>query len=96
MIKDITNFDEVMGNNISSRKRKKEKNILSTRTEGTYFSDFRMQINLNKEDNPADNGKLSICNKKRGICLEFTKPEVIRLKDELEQMLLFMEGSENG
>jgi hypothetical protein len=72
-------------------------NDIPSRTEGTYFNDFRLQINLpfNNKKNIYDNGKLSICNKKTGVCLEFSKGEVIRLKDELSEFLLFMEGSIN-
>jgi hypothetical protein len=70
---------------------------IATRTEGTYIGNFRLQINLPyKKKNIFDNGKLSICHRKTGVCIELSKSEVIRLKDELEQFLCFMEGSIDG
>ena len=97
MILEIQDEDLLMQDGIAKNPKEEGKcqmgGCKSTRTEGSYLPGFRLQVNLNREDNCHDNGKLSICDKKKGICLEFSKAQVIRLRDELKEMLPFMEGS---
>ncbi|MBZ2166357.1 hypothetical protein [Methanobacterium spitsbergense] len=74
---------------------------MSTRTEGTYFGDFRLQINLNNTPDgeypdPGDNGKLSICNKVEGRCIELTLEDAKRLEEELPSLITSMKYRDEG